>query len=410
MGKVEAVLRNTEEEVAQYIEAHFFDLNGIMYSAVDVETGEPVAAERLTPLKVPRRADIDPWAYWAYEDSVQNTGNYIDGLVRKYEMTGDRCALERAHFLWLVLRNIYYESQVHGIGSFLRPYGGYEKMDSFMEPLGTDQASPMFSGLYLYMRHCDAATRAEITDVLLNTLRWYARQGFQYFYYKTFIHEWNGVLQHAASYYVPALAWAARVTGEPQWRRQLDEKLALFERPEFTPAKSFCWGSDLPILAELLGERFWQVFDLEKMHRELLEKLSAYNEDGCVRRVCPESAETGFCPSVNPAFDRGKGMGFAYSATRHGGRERPRLEVHALAGLAILGVAGALDEALTLMGHRRRVPHDFAHYLYEDLPHLPEPVELYAGSVGAILVEWWRDYWLLRQAESANACSSTTAF
>ena len=400
MGKVETELGATATAIAEYIDAHFFDPNGIMYAEVDAYTGRPFAAELLTPIRIPRRADVDPWAYWAYEDSVQNTGILIDGLMRKHEVTGDADALARAHRHWLVLRNVYSASQVHGIGSFLRPYGGYKGMDRFAEPLGTDQASPMFAGLYLYMKHASQEVRVEIADVLLKSVRWYEQQGFQYFYYKSFIHEWNPTYQHAASYYLPATAWAAAVTGEAVWKRHLEEKLALFENPLFTPARSFCWGSDLPVLAELLGERFWKVFELEKMRSDLHAQLAQYSEPGRVKRECPESTQPGFKPSIDPAFDREVGMGFAYFATRHQGRFRPRQEMHALVGLAALGVPGAFEDAMELMALRKCVPEDFTHHLFEDRDVLPESVDLYARNVGGILVEWWRNYWFLRQIEA----------
>ena len=103
---------------------------------------------------MPRRADIDPWAWWTYENSIENTGMYFDALVRKYEVTGDAACLQRCAELWLTVRDIYYASQVYGIGSFLRPYGGFEKMGQFAEPLGTDQAAPLFHGLYAVLEIC----------------------------------------------------------------------------------------------------------------------------------------------------------------------------------------------------------------------------------------------------------------
>ena len=402
MRSIPSALGATEAAVAQYINAHFFDPNGIMYAAVDAHTGRPFAADEFTAIRIPRRADVNPWAYWAYEDSVQNTGAFIDGLVRKYEVTGDPECLRRAHEQWLTLRNVYYASQAHGIGSFLRPYGGCTVMDQFAEPLGTDQASPMFTGLYLYSKHADEPTRAEITDIMLKTLRWYEQQGFQYFYYKAFIHEWNPTYQHAASYYLPAIAWAAAVTGDAVWHTHLEEKLALFSDPRYTLARSFCWGSDLPVLAELLGERFHELFDLERMHADVRAKLAEYLDPGMVRRVCPESAEPDFQPSIAPGFNRERGMGFAYFSARHQGRERPRLEIHALLGLAALGCAGAFEEVADLMALRSTVPEDFTSYLHEDWSILPETVDLWARNVGGILIEWWRDHWFLRQTWKAK--------
>ena len=48
------------------------------------------------------------------------------------------------------------------------------------------------------------------------------------------------------------------------------------------------------------------------------------------------------------------------------------------------------------MAGRQRVPEDFTHLRFEDADALPEEVHLYAYSVGSVLFEWLRDYWMLR--------------
>src|SRR5688572_15069923 len=289
------------------MEQHLFDAQGIMYSGIDGQTNQPFDPALLTPPTVPRRAECDAWNYWTYEDSVICIGLYIDGLVRKYEVTGDAKCLERAHSLWRVLRNVYSCSQVYGIGSFLRPYGGYEGMNTFVEPLGTDQASPMFSGLYLYQKYADDTTKAQIADVLLNSLIWYERQGFEYFYYKCFIHEWNVTYQHAASYYLQGIAWAAQVTGEQKWRDHLDAKMALFQQEGFTPfgngQGSFCWGSDIVVLADIMGDDFTKFITPEMLrasYESCQARLAEYTEPGVIKRIFPESAKPGFKPYLKP--------------------------------------------------------------------------------------------------------------
>ena len=391
-------------ELDSYIDSTgFWDPSGLMYAYIDVSTGRPFEPEFITNTKVPRRADVDPWAWWTYEDTVESTGVYIDGLIRKYRVTGDAACLDRARSAWESLRNIYYASQVYGIGSFLRPYGGFEGMGRFVEPLGTDQASPMFSGLYFYMRYADDQTRAEIADIMLKTLTWYEQQGFKYFYYKNFIHHWEPATQHAAAYYLPAIAWAAQVTGEDRWRNHLEAGLALFRQPDYTIYDSFCWGGDLAVLRDVFGDRIADYLTSEikdKGFARCQEALSVFDEPGMTWRVHPESAEPGFQPYVRPDFNRNEGFGFAYLATVHGGRARPRRELHFLCGLAELGYPGAFERAVEVLGCRNNVPGDFMEFLSEDYDNLPETVHIYARSVGAILFEWWRDYWWLREIES----------
>src|SRR5688500_235071 len=181
-------------EIESYVHEHFWDPDGILYAYVDALTGRPFERDQIGRAQVVRRAAGEPWmpwAWWTYEDTIQNAGNYLDGLVLKFEQTGDAEALRRAGDVWRMLRRIYLASQVYGIGSFLRPYGGLLGMGRFVEPLGTDQASPTFSGLYRYLRHAPPDEREQIADVMLKSLTWYEQQGFRYLYYKWLVHEWD---------------------------------------------------------------------------------------------------------------------------------------------------------------------------------------------------------------------------
>ena len=406
----------------RYIEAHLFDHAGLMYSGIDAQTDTPFEKVFITPRKVPRRAAADPWAYWTYEDSMMSMGLYLDGLTLKYQVTGAAECLSVAQRVWSSIRNVYACSQVHGIGSFLRPYGGFEVMHRFLEPLGTDQASPLFSGLYRYLPHASQAEAEAMRRVMRQTLEWYEQQGFEYFYYKSFIHPYtpgNPIADHANSYYLPALAWAARTFPEDaRWPRCLGERLGyfttggypLYARGSHQP--TFCWGSDFIILHELLGPRFDEVFTpaiLDDAYSAVNEVLDRYTEPGMVLRVCPESAEPGFHPSVDPNFDPEQGMGFAYFSTRHHGRRRPRHEIDFLLALASIGYRREeiAARAAGLLSLWHDVPDDFTAFLAEDYELLPDTVHLYARSIGVNLVCWWRNYWLLRNIDVSVASCGT---
>lgn len=406
---ISASTHTVAAEVEQYIEAHLFDAQGIMYSQIDAFNHCPYDRSFITSRKVPRRADIDPWAFWTYEDSVLASGLYADAMTLKYETTSDTKALEAAGVRWRVLRNIYAASQVHGIGSFMRPYGGYVQMHQFFEPLGTDQASPMFSGTYRYMKHADERTRSWWADNMLKTLRWYEQQQFSYFYYKFMIHEYTpgtALCKHPTSYYLPAVAWAAKETGDKLWADYRDARLPLIRDGEHNLAECFIWGSDLLVLRDILGDAFADTFTqdvLDAGYAHVKKQLEAYNEPGMLKRLHAASKEPGFKPYVHPSYDRSRGMGFAYFQTVHGGRTRPRHEMHVLAALAAMDYPNAFDDAVNLLELRQRVPLDFTAFHNDDYNQLPEEVHLYARGAGVNMVGWLRDYWLLRSVEARHA-------
>ena len=409
-------LTNTAEAIETYIETYLFDDVGLMYSGIDSHKNQPFDQGFLTPRKVPRRAAFDPWSYWTYEDSVMSMGLYLEGLVLKYEATGDEACLHRAHGIWKMIERVYLASQIYGLGSFLRPYGGFLTMRHFMEPLGTDQAGPLFCGLYRYLSHIDGDRADDLRRVMLNTLKWYEQQGFKYFYYKAFAHGGMSSTCHSNSYYLPAVAWAATVEPEnPRWQQYLDIRLNLYcddkaklQPPKANPSLSK-WGSDLYILRDILGPRFNDVFTpamLDEAYEALHNILADFEEPGFFKRLCPESANPDFEPYVakpDPANDPPWKtlMAFDYMYTRHHGRRLPRHETHVLLGLASVGyqMDETLERVAEMLALRSRVPEDFTPFMTEDYDRLPETVHIYARSVGVIMVGWWRDYWLMRSLQ-----------
>ena len=251
--------------------------------------------------------------------------------------------------------------------------------------------------------------------VMRQSLEWYEQQDFEYFYYKSFIHPYtpgDPIAYHANSYYLPAIAWTAQTfPADGRWQRHLDERLGyfvsggypLYARGSLQP--TFCWGSDLCVLRELLGSRFDEVFTtalLDEAYAAVNEVIAGYHEPGCTRRMCPEAADPQFQPSVDLQFDAEHGVGFAYFSTRHHGRHRPMNEIDFLIALAVIGYRReeTARRAAELMALRRQVPEDFTSLLVDDYDLLPETVHLYARSVGVQLVEWWRNYWLLKGVEA----------
>lgn len=384
-------LKDTATHAEGYIKDHLFDPDGLMYSYVDIRTGKPFAEEyvasfkehvrRATAWSVHHRADSDPVTYWSYEDTVAAAGFYIQALVLKHDVSGDESALQEAFRIWDRYRQVYYASQVHGIGCFLRPYGGFKGgfagMNQWMEPLGTDQAGPLLCGQYALWKHADGEQKNELADIMVKTLSWYEQQGFRYLWYKSLVHGWRKG-GHAGSYYLPAIAFAAKVTGDHKWRKLLQEKLPLAQGSGAELGGSgegtFKWGSDLIMLADLLGPEFEQAFPrslLADSYEQVLKHLATFTLPGLS------------APAAGGARQRPTELGFYH-----------------LCGLAGVGHPGAAEKVLSVLSASKKVPEDFTVFLYEDHDKLPQEryTQLQARAIGRPLVLWYRNYWIVRTA------------
>jgi hypothetical protein len=395
-------MQQIEADIHQYIESYLFDSNGIMYGQVDGFTNQPLSEQLVSPDCVPRRASFNPVDYWAYEDAVMNMGLYMDGLVLKHKATGEQQCLDRATELWTIVEKIFSCSQIYGIGSFLRPYGGFKEMGRFAEPLGTDQASPLFSGLYRYMPYAPQSVRNTIEKVLLKTLGWYEQQDFSYFYYKNMIHRWEPPLDHAASYYLPAIVWASTISNDLRWSDHARRRLATLDTPRQNLTRAFRWGSELPILYELLDNRASQYLSTSVLQKTLsmtCQQLNTYSAPNMTRYIYEEAQSKDFKPYMKSIPESDDRLAHPFYFCVHAGRVRPRHELHTLCGLAAVGNGDARRQANELMELWQNVPHDFTIVLAEDYPDMPRQVHLYARAVGPRLVEWFRNYWLLKKSE-----------
>lgn len=397
-------LRSTADAVEKYTDDNLFDGFGLMMSGIDSHTDEPFPESFITEEKVPRRANFDPWSYWTYEDSIKTAGHYMEGLVLKYELTDDEAALDRAKEVWSSCWDVFSQSEVYGgLGCFLRPYGGFDKMETFGEPLGTDQAAPLLYGSYRLLEHVDGNTRTRIVDMLVRTLKWYADRNYTHRYYKSFTVSWHPPLHHQASFYLPALALAAVETQDEHWWNDLETHLdrQLNDDAFVESERGVAWGfkqGGLLILQEILGDTFEEYLTpntVDQMSDEVTAWLSEYDEDW-VKPICPESTDPGFEPYQSSEVDPYDGFGWAHNAWVHGGRERPRHEITVLTQLAGLGRDDAIEQAIDLLELRRTVPEEFTQWLSDDYEDLPDAVHIRSRSVGAVMVDWWRQYWVLR--------------
>jgi len=174
------------------------------------------------------------------------------------------------------------------------------------------------------------------------------------------------------------MAFAAQVTGEEKWRKLLQEKLPLAQGSGSDLMNTFKRGSDLVMLAELLGPDFEQAFPqalLDSGYQEALEYLAQFTLPGMT------------APAGSGARTRPEERGFYF-----------------LCGLVTLGHPGAAEKALSVLSAPKKVPEDFTTFLSDDSDKLPKTryVQLQARAVGYQLIMWYRNYWILRKATLAH--------
>lgn len=288
-----------ERMSAEYIRLypdHFMDRDGLIYSCVDRTTMRPFTQEFYeTQVWSPHAIHENRADFLAYEDTMNNMGVYLDMLKYAYLGTGDAYYLDEIHRVCRLLVRIFDKSQSIEPGFFKRPYGGLGAVRQRQEPLGTDQAYAILAGTREVYDLLEPDLQAEVKRMTVDSLLWYARQGYRYVYYHIHYHAieagpfdkgtFGG--RHALSYYVPALLWCYEITGE---RRFIDDYHWMFDRyirdrdlSENARAFSRWWG--LLVTSELAPEEhqpFFRDLTEQMMSRYLvvLDRLAEHNSVG----------------------------------------------------------------------------------------------------------------------------------
>lgn len=210
----------------------FFDADGVLRGAFNVRTLAPFTAEwgqTQTQPKLPEPLAIDYAQATMYEDTWDASGNYLEYLRARYDVTGEPHLLGEMHRIAQMAVDVYREDNQNLLwewearAGFMRQlYAGRYGTWPYPETLGTDQFSPLMWGLQQVYEYLDTATRADIEELLIGTLGWFMRRNFAYVYRGTIIHhiDWG---EHALAYYIPALAWAYQVTGETSYLKAYEQ-------------------------------------------------------------------------------------------------------------------------------------------------------------------------------------------
>lgn len=217
------IIANGPEELEQYVEEHFVDPNGLIYSQLDSATGRPPTEETF------RGNPGTEWGDWhvegfsqsefaSYENYGMVTGAFMSAMILKYRLTGDPDALRKVRRALDGIRHAAEIGRKLEYGYLPKIYG-----DRFSPQTSTDQYLYILNALDEFRRlpEATAAERAEIGTLIAAAVEFWRKRDYRYTY---FIYE---DMKWPPLRFPSFLALAANVTGD---RKYLEEAEAILRQ------------------------------------------------------------------------------------------------------------------------------------------------------------------------------------
>lgn len=186
------------ERIEQFVHAHYFDAQGLMYSHINWREERPFTAADFTPADSTMPGP-EPWQWMSYENSAFISGIFLAAECWRFEATHDPAALVLARQAYDSLdanyrlteqRDRAAEGPEQRAGFIGQAGGGGARAGFFCKPYygqatdatSTEQHFAALYGLYRYHPLADAATQARIEQMFREvSARWRAGYVINYF-------------------------------------------------------------------------------------------------------------------------------------------------------------------------------------------------------------------------------------
>ncbi|MFZ9682491.1 MAG: hypothetical protein ACO3DQ_04715 [Cephaloticoccus sp.] len=186
------------DRIEQFVNAHYFDDRGLMYSHINWRKERPFSSADFSPADSIMPGP-DPWEWMSYENSPFISGLLLAAQCYRYEATGDATALALAQKAFHSLdvnyglteaRDRAAEGPEQRAGFIGQATAGGAKAGFFCKPYyqqatdatSTEQHFTPMVGLYRYHAHADAATRTRIEQMMREvSQRWRENYFIHYF-------------------------------------------------------------------------------------------------------------------------------------------------------------------------------------------------------------------------------------
>ena len=111
-------LETRAREIEEWAEKRFIDANGVVYTAIDRDTEEPLDCRHFGGGSVFTVPGYTPEELWRYENCGMYTGAYLEAMVFRYRVEKDPSALARAQRCFSALATIYEMGKEYEEGFF----------------------------------------------------------------------------------------------------------------------------------------------------------------------------------------------------------------------------------------------------------------------------------------------------
>ena len=174
-------LRGKAAELENDVEQHLVDNNGLLLSALDIDTMKPFPRgyfEGMNILNYPGHTWTDFSEFMTYENVGMCTGAYLAAMVWKYRATKDPAALAKASRTFNGIKWLFDISQETAEGFYCKCHGG-----KLTEQISSDQYIYTFAGLNEFMAVAGHEERSQCLEMIEKMVKFWMRINYSYPYY-----------------------------------------------------------------------------------------------------------------------------------------------------------------------------------------------------------------------------------
>lgn len=214
--KKDRKLLNRAYEIESWAEKHFVDNNGVIYSCIDRQTGNPITESFYTeddnPFTVPGFTAAE---FVNYENCGMTTGAYLQSQLYRYSVERNPDSLQKAQRCFNALKYIYNIGKNLEEGFFPKIYG-----NKFTGQTSTDQVLYATLAMDHYYLYADEKEKSEISRMITSMINFWVKRDYKFNYYTIKDMQWP------LGRFTSLLLLAYKYSGDDKFKDEYDRLLA----------------------------------------------------------------------------------------------------------------------------------------------------------------------------------------
>ncbi len=212
-------LKQRARELEDWVEGHFLDSRGIVYTYLDGKTEGPLTDATFPPGQVPIHlpgTENFATAEWHnYENCGMTTSAYMLAMLFKNAVKPDATAMARVRRCFDCLKYMYDMGKQLEEGFFPKIYG-----NRFSEQTSTDQVLYVMLALDEFHRVASEAEKPLIDRMIVNLIGFWMKRGYRYKYF------WHQDMLWPLGRFTPLLLMGYKHGGGEQFKKEYVRLLA----------------------------------------------------------------------------------------------------------------------------------------------------------------------------------------